>query len=505
MALFEHQKTGIAFLTKHKKAILADEMGLGKTRQAIMAAEEHHIGAKTLVVCPASLKINWMREIKIVYPDHHVGIISTTDEIDYPTEIDWFIINYDIVEKKLEFINWLIDSKMIDTLILDEAHYIKGKSIRAASIVGGTAIKKKNKGAIKERVKHEGIANKMDRVFVLTGTPILNRPIEMFNLLKAIGHELGKNRKAYSTKYCGGFLKTIIRKFAPPIRYWDESGATNLDELRDKLKDCLLRRKKKDVLDLPEKIVSIMECEMNPEQKKTYDSAWDMYIDFLTANPIPDRNIDNILMARQLVEIQKLKQVCSQAKVDRMISDIGNAIEQDEKVIIFTQYTKTLELLAEKASEIKYDTGKQNYFGQPEMKNIKVVTLSGADKMDARQKAVDDFQRDPETKVFIANITAGGVGINLTEASIVMFADMVWSPEIHKQAEDRAHRIGQEGTVNVYYYICLGTIEEDIVDVLNLKKDIADQILEGTKDRLKSKSTQEVFLRLMAKKQAVHK
>ena len=100
----------------------------------------------------------------------------------------------------------------------------------------------------------------------------------------------------------------------------------------------------------------------------------------------------------------------------------------------------------------------------------------------------------------MANIKAGGVGLNLTAASIVIFADMEWSPEIHSQAEDRAHRIGQEGMVNVYYYICSGTIEEDIVDILNKKKNVMNQILEGTKKRIKSESMQEAFLKRIAKK-----
>lgn len=478
MELFKHQKSGIEFLTQKKKAILADEMGLGKTLQAIYAAGEGGV----IVVCPASLKINWKREIKIAYPDAKINIISTNGE-EQDITAKWQIINYDILEKKMEFINDLI-ARGWDTLILDEAHYIKGKSIRAAAIVGGNA--KKKIDGLETRVKHEGIASKMQNVYILTGTPLLNRPIEMFNLLRAIDHELGKNRKVYSTKYCGGFLKTIIRRYAPPIRYWDESGATNLDELRIRLKGHLLRRKKKDVLDLPEKMVSIMECEMSPEWKKAYDGAWDIYMEFITQNPIPERNIDNVLMARHLVEITKLKQVCSRSKIDRMADDIENAVEQDEKVIVFSQYTETIQTLAQRMRE----------------RNIKAVTLTGADDMDQRQKSVDAFQSDDKTKVFIANIKAGGVGLNLTAASQVMFADMDWSPEIHRQAEDRAHRIGQEGTVNVYYYICLGTIEEDIIEILNSKKHVMDQILEGGKNRIGSESIQGAFLKLLAKKTA---
>ena len=110
---------------------------------------------------------------------------------------------------------------------------------------------------------------------------------------------------------------------------------------------------------------------------------------------------------------------------------------------------------------------------------IKSVRLTGEDDMDARQEAVDAFQSDPETKVFVANIKAGGVGLNLTAASHVMFADMEWSPAIHDQATDRAHRIGQKGTVNVYYYVCEQTIEEDIVEILQRKLQTIQAVIDG--------------------------
>ncbi|MFA9263074.1 MAG: SNF2-related protein, partial [Undibacterium sp.] len=282
MELFEHQVTGIKFLKDKKKVILADEMGLGKTRQAIMAARES--GGKMLVVCPASLKINWSREIWSVCPAADVAILQTgCDESKHWDRIpEWTIVNYDVLEKKIDVIEWLMAGGM-DTLILDEAHYIKGKSIRATVIVGGKV--KKSDG---KQILFEGIAKKMRRVYSLTGTPILNRPIEMFNLLRAIGHKLGDNRSWFAKRYCGAYLRTIIRRNGPPIRYMDESGATNLQELRRMIDDSFLRRKKKDVLDLPAKIVSVMECELTPEWKKLYDTAFDSYLAFLESNRLPD-------------------------------------------------------------------------------------------------------------------------------------------------------------------------------------------------------------------------
>jgi SWI/SNF-related matrix-associated actin-dependent regulator of chromatin subfamily A-like protein 1 len=479
--LFKHQIEGIEFLKKTPKAILADEMGLGKTRQAIIAAREDDENwmfgeFKALIVCPASLKINWKREIEMVYPKDAIEIVGSQGEI--AQDAKWYIINYDILGKRIETIEILIGQGM-DTMILDEAHYIKGKSIRATAIIGGTVKKKDG-----TKFASEGLASKMKKVYCLTGTPLMNRPIELFNLLKAIGHPLGRVRSFYSKRYCDGFLQTIILRYKPPLRIWNEQGASNLGELRESIKGWMIRRKKDEVLDLPEKIISVMECDLDNEWQKTYDNAWDAYLAFLQENPLPEKNIDNIILARQLVEIQKLKQVCSRAKINRIIEDIENAIEQDEKVIVFSQYTNTIKELADKLTA----------------KKIGNRTLTGADDMDQRQKAVDNFQNDAEIKVFIANIKAGGVGLNLTAASIVIFADMDWSPATHNQAMDRTHRIGQEKMVNVYFYICPETIENDIMETLNLKKNVMDKVLEGTQDSMRIQSTQEAFLKRMAKK-----
>lgn len=451
MEMFKHQTEGVEWLRKIKKGILADSMGLGKTRTAITAAGNEDGGV--LVICPASMKINWQREIAMVYPEDIVAILSTQEE--YAREdTTWFIVNYDIVEKKMETIEKLINEGKVGTMILDEAHYIKGKSNRAKAIIGGM-IKKAD--GTKKKVK--GLAEQMERVYLLTGTPLLNRPIELFNLLKAIGYPLAENRSAYARRYCAAYIQRLRDGRA----FMNEQGSSNTAEMAEKLKSCMLRRKKEDVLDLPEKIISTLEIEMTKEWGNKYDTAFEAYIQFLKENPMPEKNIDNIILAKHLVEIQKLKQVCSQAKIERIIEDIENAVEQDEKIIVFSQYSETIRILGAELMA----------------KGIKWVRVVGADDYKSRQNAVDEFQNNASVKVFLANIKAGGVGITLTAASIVMFADMDWSPETHRQAEDRAHRIGQTGTVNVYYYIISGTIEDDIAEILNEKKNLMDKIVDG--------------------------
>lgn len=502
MELFKHQKEGVEFLKgknpdNNDRFILADAMGLGKTKQTIVALKEKGFTG-ALVVSPASIQINWKREIKEECDDG-VVIIKNNDEEE---NIKWYVVSYDLLardEKLYNIILGMIDDGKIDTLVLDEGQYIKGESMRSKAIIGGR--KKKQSG---ETVNYRGLINKVKTVIVLTGTPIMNRPIELFPILKAIGHPLGRNKTEFAKKYCGMFWMYRIRDLdtgrtfvttqekyfsyhrhnnVEVVQRWpDMTGASNLDDLRLKLKGWMLRRKKEEVLDLPEKIISIREIKMDDEWKNKYDNAWEDYLDFREKNPIDDWNKENVIMAKHLVEIQKLKQVCSLSKIETIIEDVKDAVDSGEKVIIFSQYTETI-------MKIKEDLSKSN---------IGVVTLTGGDKIEERQRAVDMFQNYEDTKVFVANIKAGGVGINLTKASIVMFADMEWSPETHKQAEDRAHRIGTQGTVNVYYYVALDTIEETIVSLLNKKKDISDQVLEGNKKRLSRSSVGSEFLKIVS-------
>lgn len=464
--LFEHQKTGIAFLNRTRKAILADEMGLGKTRQAIVSAGDQKGGV--LIVCPASLKINWKREIHMVYPGDVVQVVEGGKSAEPKSMYErhspaWIVINYDIIAKH-DWIAELVEKGEIETVILDEAHYIKGKTtIRSRATLA--------------------IAHDAQRVYCLTGTPVMNRPIEIFNMLVAIRHPLAKDRKFFVRRYCGGQVKVLIRDlqegksffvsdggqwgFKRPryswFRFRDETGAINLEELREYIKESVLRRTKKEVLDLPEKIVSEVEYELKPEQRHAYVRAWDDYIEWLEKNPDSEKNIKDIKSAQQLVEIGKLKQVCSLAKCSRVIADIKNIVEQDEKVIVFTQYRNTLLRLENMLEEA----------------DISYRSLEGSTKLNDRQRYVDDFQNG-KAQVFLANIKAGGVGITLTAATIVIFVDADWSPAVNEQAEDRAHRIGQEGTVNVYYYVTKDTIEEEIQQILREKKDIIGRLVEGS-------------------------
>jgi SWI/SNF-related matrix-associated actin-dependent regulator 1 of chromatin subfamily A len=498
MGLFKHQIEGVEFLSGTNPAggnsfILADEMGTGKTRQAAVAGKEK--GHGNIVVCPLSSKIDWANEIKEVYPDAEVMYLSESSEYYPGGSNPWFITNYDMLNKYEEMIIRMASSGLVDGIILDEAHNIKGDSLRAKAIIGGR--KKKKSGDI---AKFGGIAKEMKRVWCLSGSIILNRPIELFNVLRAIGHPLGSNKSRYGERYCGGFMMyrlydsikkryyTVPQKVyfstffkRPGIsvnRMWpDYSGATHLDELRDQLKGWMLRRTKAEVLDLPPKIISIKEMDISKEWRNEYYNAFDNYIRFREENHDLKWNKDNVIAARHLTEIGKMKQVCSLAKTERIAEDIREAVGSGQKVIVFSQYTETIKTIAAM------------------VRDLGVVTLTGEDKIEKRQQSMSGFKSDDRINVFVANIKAGGTGINLQSGSIVMFADMEWSPGINEQAEDRAHRNGQKNTVNVYYYVVKDTIEEDIIELLEKKRGMADQILSGTKKRMSSRSVESDFMR----------
>jgi len=298
-----------------------------------------------------------------------------------------------------------------------------------------------------------------------------------------VKHPLSKARTIFAKRYCGAQMKTLVQDLATGNRFFvmperaypfraqkdryrvftflDDTGATHLDELRRFTADVILRRTKAEVLDLPEKIISEQYCDLTDEQRRTYDEAWDQYLAWVESNPNTEEKIENIKNAQQLIELGKMKQVCSIAKVGRISEDTENAVEQGQKVIIFTQYKATVAALVAEMRKRK----------------IKAVTLTGADTAQSRDEAVRTFQEDEKVKVFIANMKAGGVGITLTAASIVIFADLDWSPEVNRQAEDRAHRIGQEGTVNVYRYIFRDTVEEEILKILDEKGEIIRGLL----------------------------
>jgi len=419
--LFHFQKEGVLFLEqKQGRALLADEMGLGKTIQVLAYLNLHPELRPALIICPASLKLNWEAEIKdTMTTEEKVVVVSGTKPYSI-SNATIIIANYDIVE------NWkeeLIRNE-IKIVVLDECHYIKNSSAQRTK-------------AVKELCK--GIK----KIIALSGTPIVNRPVEFYNSISLINPYLFKNFWQYAQRYCApkhnGFG-------------WNFNGASNTKELHEILTSTIMiRRTKKEVLsELPEKIYNTIPVEID---RTEYSLVLNDLRQWLIKN-------EKYSKVEAVTKIEYLKQVAVKGKLNSVVEFIEDFLENEEKLVVFATHHFVIDYLIEK------------------FKNIS-VKFDGRDSEKDKEKAVFEFQNNEKIRLFIGNIKAAGVGITLTASSNVLFVELPWTPGELVQAEDRCHRIGQKNCVNIYYLIARNTIEENILKILSEKQQILSQVLDG--------------------------
>ena len=419
-----HQKEAIEKLVGSRRFILADDMGLGKTTSTIIAALE--TGAKKiLIVCPASLKINWEREIAN-YSDRPVYI---TEGKKYSTDADFVIVNYDILKNFHDIKdnkNSLFIQSNFELVVLDEAHMISNAQAQRTKIINN-------------------FVKQIKRVWLLTGTPMTSRPMNYYNLLSIIESPVAQNWMAYAIRYCQGYQFRAGNR-----KVWNVTGASNLEELRDRTSKQILRRLKEDVLDLPDKIITPVYLRTS---SKEYKELMGEYYEWVN-----NKKEGSSSLTVQFSKLMKVRKVIANEKVKQTIEFVENIIEQGKKVIIFTNFTDTLQLI-------------HNHFGKES------VYLDGSCNKVQRQFAVDQFQDNEKIKVFVGNLKAAGVGLTLTSAEVVIMNDLSFVPAEHAQAEDRAYRYGQKNNVLVYYPIFENTIEGVIYDILNKKKKVIGTVM----------------------------
>ena len=420
----EHQKEAIQKLLENKKFILADDMGLGKTTSTIISTLE--TGAKkVLIICPATLKINWKREIEN-YSDRPIYIAESKN---FSTEHDFVIANYDIIKnfhdpKKKE--DSVILNSNFDLVIVDEAHYIKNATAQRTKLIND-------------------IVKKTERLWLLTGTPMTSRPMDYFNLLSLVDSPVAKNWLAYAVRYCAGYQFN-----AGGRKIWNVTGASNLEELRDRTSGTILRRLKENVLDLPDKIITPVYLKL---KSKDYENVMGEYYDWYDKNPEESKSL-----TVQFSKLTKVRQIIADEKINQTIEIAENIIEQGKKVIIFCNFTDSLNKIVE-------------HFGKTSVK------LDGSMAQHERQYSVDQFQENEKIKVFVGNIKAAGTGITLTSGEAIIFNDLSFLPSDMAQAEDRAYRYGQKCNVLVYYPIYQNTIENIIYDIVNNKKKVIATVM----------------------------
>ena len=431
-----HQIVAITKLLENEKYILADDMGLGKTTSAIIAAMEGGF-KKILVVCPASLKINWKKEIMNYDTEKNVSIV---DSVDFKVN-KWTIVNYDILKnfhylpergvKISELPPSPIDFHKFDLIIADEAHYLKSSTSNRTKIFND-------------------FASRIPNRWFLTGTPITNKPIDFYNLLHMCDSPIATNWVHYVRRYCAG--RQFNRK-GTKQKYWVTSGASNLDELRDYAADIMLRRTKKDSIDLPQKTIKPVYLPLEYSTGyNAYMAEYEQWVEEMAAMGEKPSVTDH------LTKLIKVRQLLSNDKIAHTIKLAEDLIENEHKVIIFSCFTQTINAIHE-------------HFGKSS------VLIDGSVSKEKRQLAVDRFQTDPKIKVFCGNIVAAGVGLTLTEGTIVIFNDLDWTPANHAQAEDRAHRIGQENDVHIIYPLFDDTLDTIMFDTLRRKMKIITQVM----------------------------
>lgn len=439
MRLYPFQDTGVKWLVERKRALLADEMGCGKTIQ--VAGMINTLKTKPiLIVCPATLKINWKNELeKWLVKKHTIQVLNGKSELE---NADITIINYDILGR-------FNLSRRYAVTICDEAHYLKNPNSKRYKTLFG--------------------ALTTDRLYLLTGTPITNRPIELWPLLKQIDKSWS-NYKWFTDRFCGASIKRVSSTRV--IR--DVSGASNLNELHSRIRPFMLRRLRKDVLsELPDKtrqIISlpangaskiILEEQALTKRKLSHLDSLETKVSLATTDDQFARAVNKLeqYLSAQFIDMASTRRELGIAKVKPALEHINNILDSGEKVVIFYHHKDVGNMLAAELPG--------------------ALRIDGSVPADKRQGIVDEFQRNPRAQVFLGNIQAAGVGITLTSAHHVVFVELDWTPGNMSQAEDRVVRIGQKNNVLIQLLVFEGSLDARIAKILAWKQSIINKAIEG--------------------------
>lgn len=443
------QKAAVKYALAKRRTYLAEEMGLGKTVEAlaiIQAADAY----PAIVVCPASLKINWQREAEKWLPGKKVAVLNGKINGDWQAA-SVVILNYEILSKWLESLR----ARGFKAVVFDEFHFCK------------------NRKAIRSQSAKE-LAKEIPYVLGLTGTPILNRPSELIQPLTILGRldDLG-GFWHFVRRYCDGYQD----RFG-----WNLDGAANLDELNEKLRTIgYVRHEKKDVLkELPPKTRTVVPLPIDNRQE--YESAEADVVAFMgrfaaedkafrasiadlpreeQKTAIARRESNAELKARraeQLVRFEALKRCAAKGKTAAVREWIGSFLESGEKLVVFGWHRDVVDGLAQE-------------YNAP--------SITGDTLLTERQVSVDKFQNDLGCKLIVCNIQAGGLGLTLTAASNAAFVEFGWNPAQMSQAEDRIHRIGQAEAVNIWNLVGEDTIDEEILALIAQKAEVVDAATDG--------------------------
>ena len=417
------QRAGVRYVLDARRAFIADEQGLGKTIEALAALEADD-AYPAIVVCPATLKLNWRREIERWLPHRSVTVVSGGGTAIAAAEVT--VINYDVVHKHLR----RLELRRPRALVLDESHYVKNPRARRTRAVRRLA------GSLPPDALR----------LALTGTPVMNHPEELIAQLRILGRleEFGSGAR-FARRFQGMGAEERI--------HW---------HLR---RHCFVRRLKADVLpQLPAKRQVVVPVALDNERE--YRLAEDDVIAWLREQPLDLREVESkvaaALRAERLAQLNALKRLAARGKASAALAWIDDFLASDEPLVVFAGSREVQELVLERFPA--------------------AVHVLGRDALPAREAAVDDFQAPGGPQLLVAGTRVGGQGITLTRASNVCFLDLEWTPAMHDQAEDRCHRIGQDDAVTAWYLLAADTIDETMIELIARKRGIVGAVTDGRRD-----------------------
>ena len=427
-SLRKFQIEGIQFLEERNgRGIIGDEMGLGKTLQAIGYLCNHPTFRPVIILCPANAKWNWQGQLS-----QHAGLwseILTGRRPYYVPHTDTLILNYDIAPY------WLNHLKALkpQVMILDEFHYVKSRGAKRTKAVTKLA---------------QGIPH----VIGLSGTPVLNCPVEFFPMLNMVSPKDFPSYWNYAMKFCGP-------KRGWKGRGWDFSGHSNEEELFGLVSQHMIRRKKQDVLtELPPKQITVLQFGLdNPNE---YKQAKEEFLRWYKAKK-GKLAADRAARAEAVVRLGALRRVAAMGRLWAVVEWVEDFLATtDAKLVLFCRHREVIESLP---------------------KHWKKFTACGrGGGLGGTNEDVIRFQTDPKCRLFLGTIKADGQAITLTASSTVGFVEMGWNPADHDQAADRVHRIGQTSdSVNIYYFLSAGTVDEQVWELVESKRKVIDRVVDG--------------------------
>jgi SWI/SNF-related matrix-associated actin-dependent regulator 1 of chromatin subfamily A len=417
------QRAGVAYALEARRTFLADEQGLGKTVQALAALEADD-AYPAVVVCPASLKLNWLRETEHWLPHRSVTVVSGTGGVAEPADVT--ILNYEIVHAH----RVRLALRRPGALVLDESHYVKNPRAKRTQAARRLA------ASLSEDALR----------LALTGTPVMNHPEELIAQLRVIGRleDFGSGAR-FARRFQGAGAEERI--------HW---------HLRRR---CFVRRLKADVLpQLPAKRQVVVPVAL--ENEREYRQAQEDVIAWLREQPLDlgelESKVAAALRAERLAQLNVLKRLAARGKTGPALAWIDDFLASDEPLVVFCGVREVQDLLVERFPN--------------------ALHLLGRDSVVEREAAVRAFQEPDGPQLIVCATRIGGQGITLTRASNVAFLDLEWTPAMHDQAEDRCHRIGQHDAVTAWYLLAAETIDETMIELIARKRGIVGAVTDGRRD-----------------------